>query len=549
MGDPGSAGGPSAVGEGSSGTAAGAPEVSAGRTGHAGSPEADDPAGTSGAAALAGPSDTAAGLPSGHRPDAGGGPDLPTGTLPSAGAVSGVRSVRESGGRHAAAEYSDVPSYSRAGTARDHASQPQTATTRGSGRNRSSSGSRAATARRSPWNQRRDWVLVGLIGVLMVALSVIVAVKSDNLHTSRALADTPAALPEAPAAVPGSMTQLWQAPSAATPEPIGQRDTVTTADGGEVAGRDPRTGQIRWHYTRENLPLCTVDTAWGRINAVYHKSMGCSEVTQLDPATGRITAQRNGDAELGTRLVSDGTHVTTTGKHLLDTWRDDLVKSMEYGQVPFPQNANKQPRTGCTYGTVAAAAERIGVIERCPDDPHDRLTVYRATAEHEDEPQVVFSTVLAGSRARVVAMSGELTAVALPEQKLLVTFDADGAEKTAYPLDLPATDLAGDPAGGTEQTTRTASAIYWFTGTKTVALSRDTLAPRWTLDRTLGPGITFANQLVVPIPGGLAVLDEATGATLRTVGVDRGTYSGPVRLTALGPILLEQRGSTVAALR
>ncbi|WP_199730715.1 Rv3212 family protein [Amycolatopsis panacis] len=419
----------------------------------------------------------------------------------------------------------------------------------GSGRLRTPPGAPPGRARRSPWNRRRDWVVVAGIAVLVAVLSTIVAVKSDNLHTSRALADPAPALPAAPDAVPGSMTQLWQAPSAATPEPIGQADTVTTANGGEVAGRDPRTGQIRWHYTRENLQLCTVDTAWGRINAVYHKSMGCSEVTQLDPATGRITAQRNGDAELGTRLVSDGTHVTTTGKHLLDTWRDDLVKSMEYGKVPFLQNPNKQPRTGCTYGTVAAAAEKIGVIERCPGDPRDRLTVYRATAEHEDEPQVVFSTVLPGSRARVIAMSGDLTAVLLPDQKQLVTFAGDGTEKTAYPMDLPAGDLAGDPAGGTEQISRTASAVYWFTGTKTVALSRDTLAPRWILESALGPGGIFANQLVIPIRDGLAVLDETTGATLRTVGVDRHGYSGPVRLTALGPILLEQRGPTVAALR
>ncbi|MEW2498955.1 hypothetical protein AB0878_00570 [Amycolatopsis sp. NPDC047767] len=403
--------------------------------------------------------------------------------------------------------------------------------------------------RRSPWNRGRDRVIAALIAVVVVVVALVVALNSDNLHTSRALASTPPTLPPAPAAVPGSMAQLWQAPSSATPVPIGEGDTVTTADGGEVAGRDPLTGKIRWHYTRENLQLCTVDTAWGRVNAVYHKAMGCSEVTQLDPTTGQITAQRNGDAELGTQLVSDGSHVTTTGKHLLDTWRDDLVKSMEYGQVPFLVNPNKQPRTGCTYGTVAAAADKVGVIERCPGDPHDRLTVYKATAEHEDEPQVVFSSVLAGSRARVIAMSGDFTAVLLPDQKLLVIYGPDGNERSAYPMDLPASDLAGDPAGGVEQTTRTDSGVYWFTGTKTVALSRDDLTPRWTLDSTRGPGITFARQLVVPINGGLAVLNESNGSTIRTVGVDRGGYNGVVRLTALGPVLLEQRGPVVAALR
>ncbi|HWD02632.1 MAG TPA: hypothetical protein VG674_09290 [Amycolatopsis sp.] len=404
-------------------------------------------------------------------------------------------------------------------------------------------------ARRSPWNRGRDWVVVALIAVVVVAVGLVVALKSDNLHTSRALADPPPAVPQAPAAVPGSMAQLWQAPSSATPVPIGTGDTVTTADGGEVAGRDPFTGKIRWHYTRENLQLCTVDTAWGRVNAVYHKSMGCSEVTQLDPETGHITAQRNGDAELGTQLVTDGSFVTTTGKRLLDTWRDDLVKSMEYGKVPFLVNPGKQPRTGCTYGTVAAGADKVGVIERCPGDPHDRLTVYNATAENSDQPVVDFSTVLAGSHARVIAMSGDFTAVLLPDQKLLVIYGPDGTEKTAYPMNLPASDLAAEPASHTEQTSETDSSVFWYTGSETVALSRDTLAPRWTLSGTLGPGITFANQLVVPIKGGLAVLNESNGATLRTVGVDRGGYTGPVRLTALGPILLEQRGPVVAALR
>ncbi|MCG3757569.1 hypothetical protein FKO37_44435 [Amycolatopsis sp. Poz14] len=392
-------------------------------------------------------------------------------------------------------------------------------------------------------------MIAGAIVVVVAVVTAIVAVNSDNLHTSRALADPPHALPAPPTSVPGSMTQLWQAPSSATPIPIGQSDSVVTADGSEVAGRDPLTGQIRWHYTRKNLQLCTVDTAWGRVNAVYHKSMGCSEVTQLDPATGRITAQRNGDAELGTRLINDGSHVTTTGKHLLDTWRDDLVKSMEYGKVPFLQNANKQPRPNCTYGTVAAGADKIGVIERCPGDRTDRLTVYKATAEHEDEPKVTYTALLAGKRARVIAMSGDLTGVLLPDQKLYVVYGADGSQKAAYPMDLPDADTANDPVGGTEATTRTAAGIYWYTGSKTVALSRDDLSPRWTLDGTLGPGITFATQLVVPIRGGLAVLNEMNGATLRTVGIDRGAYTGPVRLTALGPVLLEQRGPTVAALR
>ncbi|MCR6486519.1 hypothetical protein M8542_27190 [Amycolatopsis sp. OK19-0408] len=403
-------------------------------------------------------------------------------------------------------------------------------------------------ARRSPWNRGRDRVLAAVIAVVVVAVALVVSVTSDSAATDRTEAEPPAPLPAAPGAVPGSLAEIWSASSGATPVPVVAGDAVATADGGEVAGRDPLTGLIRWHYTRD-LPLCTMNETWGRLNAVYSKTSGCSEVTQLDPGTGRITAQRNGNAELGTRLVTDGSHVTATGKKLLTTWRDDLVQSAEYGQVPALVNAGKQPRTGCTYGTVAAASGKVGVIERCPGDPADRLTVYKAAPEKDDEPSVSFSSVLAGKRARVIAMSGELTAVVLPDQKLLVIFNGDGSQRAAYPLDVPPSDLAADPAGGVEATTQTPSNVYWFSGSKMLALSRDDLSPRWTLSSASGPGILFASQLVVPIKGGLAVLNENDGSTIRTVGVDRRGYAGAVRLGAAGPVLLEERGNTLTALK
>ncbi|MGK4597574.1 Rv3212 family protein [Amycolatopsis sp. w19] len=404
-------------------------------------------------------------------------------------------------------------------------------------------------ARPSPWNRKRDRVMAAAIVVVVAVTGVVIGVTSDNAATVAQVATTlPPGLPPAPAQVPGSLSELWQAPSASTPVPIGEANSVVTADKGEVLGRDPYTGEVRWRYSRD-LELCTVALAGIKVDAVYRKDTGCSEVTQLDAGTGRRTAQRNGDAELGTRLVVDGSHVTTTGKKLLNTWRDDLVKSMEYGQVPAIVNPNKQPRTGCTYGTVAAAAGKIGVIERCPGDPADRFTVYRATNDEADDPKVDYSTVLAGKNAKVVAMSGDLALIVLPEQKLLVIYGGDGLQKSAYPLDLPEAEITQDPVGGVMTTSWTAQGVYWFTGSKTMAFSRDDLTPRWTLNNSTGPGVTFGEQLVVPIQGGLAVLDEATGATIRTVGVDRRGYTGPVLLSSVGPVLLEQRGPTVVALK
>jgi hypothetical protein len=59
----------------------------------------------------------------------------------------------------------------------------------------------------------------------------------------------------------------------------------------------------------------------------------------------------------------------------------------------------------------------------------------------------------------------------------------------------------------------------------------------------------MAGAPVLPVPNGLVELNPADGRVLRTVAVNRGDYQGPVTLAALGPVLLEQRGPTVVALR
>lgn len=408
-------------------------------------------------------------------------------------------------------------------------------------------------ARRSPWSRPRDRILGVLLLVVAVAAGVLVWARGESRATVSETAPPGPALPAAPDTVPGSLTELWQAPSAATPVPVAEDTSVVTASGGEVTGRDPLTGAVRWRYSRD-LPLCTMSTAWSRALAVYRKDglnneSGCSEVVLLDPDTGHRAAQRTGSAQLGTRLVTDGSNVTAFGPTLLNSWRDDLVETEEYGRVPALVNPGKQPRTGCTYGSVAAASSRVGVIERCPGESGDRLTVLRAVPKDFDQPQVVFSVILPGYSAKLVAMSGDFAAVAMPDQHLLELYGAQGEQSSAYPLDLPASDLSRDPPGGVMDTSTALSNMYWFTGTKLVALSRETLIPQWTLESTLGPGVVYDHQIVVPIQGGLAVLNEHDGTTIRTVGVDRHGYSGPVRLASLGPVLLEQRGSTVVALR
>lgn len=403
---------------------------------------------------------------------------------------------------------------------------------------------------RFPFHRPIDYIVVVVLALGSIATCVVLANRSDAHNTT--LVTGPAAVGQAaqPTVFPPSLGEVWQQPSSATPAPVVAGPTVVTADGSSVIGRDPITGQQRWRYTRD-LPLCTVTAAWNYVLAVYHRG-NCNEVTALDDTTGARGPQRNGDAQLGTRLVYDGTYVTTTGPTLLDTWRSDLVQTMQYGTVPDFQNPNRQPRTGCTYGSVAATPGQIGVIERCPGDSGDRLTVYHASNSqgNADTPQVVFSTALSVHGARLIGLNSQYTAVVLPNPSRLAVFNANtGALVKQYPVNLPASDLLGDPPNLVVPTAIGPDSLYWFTGSSTIALATADFHPQWTVDGTMGPGTEFAGRYLAPVPGALLVMDLSTGAQVGRIGVDRHGYTGTVTMATLGPMVFEQRGSMVAALR
>lgn len=399
----------------------------------------------------------------------------------------------------------------------------------------------------NPFRRPIDYLVAVLIVVCSLVVGLTLWARSDIHNTDLRLGPANVATPAAPLTFPPSLAEFWSRPSTATPVPVVAGPTVVTAANGAVVGRDPLTGNQRWSYTRD-LPLCTVSPGFGKVLAVYHRS-NCNEVTELDPTTGARGAQRNGDAQLGTHLVFDGTYVTTTGPTLLDTWRSDLVQTMEYGKVPDFVNANTQPRTGCSYGSVAAHAGLIGVLERCPKEPGDRLTVYRATAKDADTPSVLFSVGIGTHGARLVAMNDQYVAVAAGNPGRLVVFAGNSGNQVAqYPVTLTAGDLSGNPPGELVPVTTGPDLLYWWTGSSTVALDPANLSPKWTVPDTLGPGTVFAGQFVVPTPNALLVLNQSTGANVGQIGVDRHGYHGPVMMSSLGSVVFEQRGGTLVAL-
>jgi hypothetical protein len=398
---------------------------------------------------------------------------------------------------------------------------------------------------------RGDVVAVAVLVVAVITAATVLWRFSDARATvsEPAVGEAPALVP--PTALPPSLAEVWSAPSGATPIPLVAGSTVVTADGREVVGRDPLTGELRWRYARD-IDLCTATSAWGQALTVWSKNPRfCSEVTSIGGDSGKRVNQRNGDAERGTRVLSDGTHVTAIGERYLESWRSDLVRTTQYGKVPAPVNPGKQPRTGCSYASIAVAANQIGLIERCPPNDAtpdgDRLTVLKANPEHAEQPEPVYSIPLGIQAAQVVAVSANRAVLLLANPTRLAVYNEDGSQVGNNPVDAPLP--TGGPAPSVAHTTASPGAVYWFTGTSTIALDPNDFHPLWTVPGTLGSGVIFAGRLLVPAPGELVVLDAQTGERLGATPVDRGGYDGPVELAAAGPVVLEQRGARLVALR
>jgi hypothetical protein len=406
--------------------------------------------------------------------------------------------------------------------------------------------------------RRGDLVAAAVIAVLVIVGATVLWRTSPVVGTTDSVATAPIAAPPSASRVPTTFTEAWRAPSSATTVPVVAGPAVVTADSATVVGHDALTGAEGWRYSRD-VPLCTVaagfpdaDAGAGRLLALYEGPTGwCSELTALHPSTGARAAASNPDMRTGTRLLADGSFVAATGTDYLEVWRSDLVRTLEYGAVPTPVQVGVQPREGCAYGSSALMASRLGVIERCPDEPTDRITVVKPDGAESEKPEVQFSVLLPSAGATVVALSADRVAVALPNPARLLILDQAGEQVALIALDVPDADVAGAtaPPGGPAAVTADDQHVYWWTGTHTVALDAVDLAPAWTAPATLGPAVAYGGSLLVPVADGLAQLDRQRGTALRTIPLKRADRAAPVRLAAIGEMLLEQRGSEVVALR
>lgn len=467
-----------------------------------------------------------------------------------------------------------------------------------------------STARR-----RRDVAFAGGIGVVVLVAATALYLTSDAHSVAHRSSE--AIEVTAPHSAPSSLTERWTSSAPVDFAPlVSPYGVVVTGDGHTVTGLDAATGQPRWTYGRSNLPMCALtsgDTTAARITddsgvhgilVAYAKGDHCSEITVLDPRTGDIVSkdgiprQRTTLTELGAVIAFGGSYAASATPDLIEMWRSDLVRTIQYGNQPTPVKPGTR-HLGCAFTDIALANTHFATLEDCPDTSADsRLVINYADPGNTPIgrkkdwntfkflPRAEFD--LGTEHARIVGITRTEVAVLVDEPAPAVVVYGTGAtvppkgtttgapttgatptgttstgtaedpaepvftEISRAPVDVPAariTDSLDPTTPGIHPTASTISGDtrYSVFGQTLLAVRGARLADHWTMDGVLGTVSVVGSQVLAPVTGGLAVVDGGTGRLLRTIPVDRGGYTGPVDVRTSGDMVIEIRGAEVVA--
>ncbi|AWB83557.1 hypothetical protein [Corynebacterium liangguodongii] len=360
-------------------------------------------------------------------------------------------------------------------------------------------------------------------------------IRSSELTPAPERLESVAPLSSAPQQLAESFRLVDDSPGAAPL--IAQGLIISYSAAEKTLSATTPTGATAWTYRRE-VELCSLGQAWGKVVATYRDRAGCGDVVAIDALSGQYAGTRAAVAPDEVRGISSNDRVGTVSASRVELWRSDLVRTVEYGRVEAPQEADFQPHQ-CEISSALTRKELLAVTETCADGTWLRLL--DATPEDSRKPEIHSSTrVAAGSF--LLAVSPEAAAIYDPAAGEVRSFGTDGAQKSASPtppLD-PAVSTADLPH---HMTAASGGALLLF--------RPGDLSLSGSLDGALGTGCAAGDRVLVPIDGGLAVTraDTPEPQVERVIAVDRGgDEARRVGVAAAGEVVVEKRGNALVAL-
>lgn len=344
-----------------------------------------------------------------------------------------------------------------------------------------------------------------LLAVAVFAGVRIAYAHGELSHVSKRSA--PAATPVPSAATGASLTTSWKtADRAAGGDPY-YGGVVVTYSAHTVNGRDARTGEVRWHYTRSDATLCSVLQQDATTIAIYDRRGNCDEVNGFVTATGEPKWYRTLTDDGLTAADSAPNVVLTVAAHTVHVF--DNAGGLDRWNWTAP--------AGCTV--TRALAGSLGVLIGLDCGARHRL-VLRDLIQDKDDWSVDVP-------AAMVPIAADAFVGAIdPRTGRLVQYSADkGAATqraviaTGGPLSsalarLPraATSVvanATDGAQGHDVEISLLDKLYAFTGAGTLA---------WSAPASAAPTVLADGATVAAADAGQVVLRRASdGAVERTV--------------------------------
>lgn len=367
----------------------------------------------------------------------------------------------------------------------------------------------------------RDLLTAGVIAVVLLLAAAAVLFSGSAARSEFRTADAPQPVYGPAIEAPASVQPLWTHETVGTGAPLTTKgNLVTVTVDGTLIGRDAGSGEERWSYSHAGR-FCAATFYSDALVAAFDGASGCSDVTAVDPNAQRYESTRQSEFADTMELRSTWKHALALSPQRLEIWRDDLVRTVEYGAVAAPQEAGMQPRTGCTLGTADLTDERFVVSERCPEDDSVRLTFSETVPEDNRRPEELASAPT-GADGLWIIEAGEDGVLALRNQGADWTvewFISPTEHRTVLALDgEPALKPSPDTVSGDTSQAR------WFDGSRAHAFDSTSGAPLWTSPAT-GPGLTggaapdpaaapAGQWVLIPLDDGFSVLDRSSGAQL-----------------------------------
>lgn len=402
---------------------------------------------------------------------------------------------------------------------------------------------------------RRDLATSVIIAVVMVAVASTVLLTGSAARSEFAAAEVEQPVYGPADERPTELRHLWSHESADTGAPLTTRGNLVTVDpDGTLVGRDAGSGDAVWSYSHAGR-LCSATFYADILAAAFDGAAGCSDVTALDPTTQQYSHTRQSAFPAEMSLRSTWRHTLAFSTERLEIWRDDLVRTVEYGAVDAPQEPAMQPRTGCSLISADLTDERFAVSERCPGDDSVRLTISETVPEDNRIPEDIASDVTGADGVWVLGIRdhGVLALVNRGADWAVEWFETPDRHTTVLPLPHEPR-LTPTP----DTVARDHNQVRWFDGAATHAFDMAAHAHDWTVADTSGPGLTGgwspdpdthagSDWVVLPIGDGFAVVDHADGREQRRFEVHAGAAHHPTGLSQVGDILYERRDGVIHA--